>query len=47
MTVLIAEDAGVAPAEVEAWVRALVSPGVEVEAHYGGQAAPALAIGVE
>jgi dihydroxyacetone kinase-like predicted kinase len=47
VTVLIAEGAGVAPAEVEAWVRALVQPGVEVEAHYGGQAAPALAIGVE
>ncbi|MGE0026523.1 MAG: DAK2 domain-containing protein [Thermoleophilia bacterium] len=47
VTVLIGEGAGVAPDEVEAWVRALVPPGVEVEAHFGGQRAPALAVGVE
>ena len=47
VTVLIGEGAGVAPAEVEAWVRALVPPGVEVEAHFGGQTSPALAVGVE
>ena len=47
VTVLIGEGAGVSPDEVEAWVRALVPPGVEVEAHFGGQAAPALAVGVE
>jgi len=47
VTVLIGEGAGVAPAEVEAWMRALVPPGVEVEAHFGGQASPALAVGVE
>ncbi|HMN98777.1 MAG TPA: DAK2 domain-containing protein [Miltoncostaeaceae bacterium] len=47
VTVLIGEGAGVSPDEVEAWVRGLVPPGVEVEAHFGGQAAPALAVGVE
>ncbi len=47
VTVLIGEGAGVAPDEVEAWVRALVPPGAEVEAHFGGQPAPALAVGVE
>jgi DAK2 domain fusion protein YloV len=47
VTVLVGEGAGVAPAEVEAWVRALVPAGVEVEAHFGGQTAPALAVGVE
>jgi hypothetical protein len=47
VTVLVGAGAGVAPAEVEAWVRALVPPGVEVEAHHGGQAAPALAVGIE
>jgi hypothetical protein len=47
VTALVGEGAGVAPAEVEAWLRALVPDGVEVEAHFGGQAAPALAVGVE
>jgi dihydroxyacetone kinase-like predicted kinase len=47
VTVLVGAGAGVAPAEVEAWARALVPPGVEVEAHHGGQAAPALAVGIE
>jgi hypothetical protein len=32
---------------VEVWLRAIVPPGVEVEAHFGGQGAPALAVGVE
>ena len=39
--------AGVPPPEVEAWVRGAAGPEVEVEAHDGGQARPALAIGVE
>ncbi len=47
VTVLIGEGAGVAPDEVEAWIRPLVPAGVEVEAHFGGQPSPALAIGVE
>ncbi|HTI33926.1 MAG TPA: hypothetical protein VL422_09645, partial [Miltoncostaea sp.] len=47
VTALVGEGAGVSPAEVEAWLRALVPDGVEVEAHFGGQAAPALAVGVE
>ena len=47
MTVLIGAGAGVAPPEVEAWVRAVAGPEVEVEAHEGGQARPALAVGVE
>ncbi|HET6692536.1 MAG TPA: hypothetical protein VFG74_16905, partial [Miltoncostaeaceae bacterium] len=47
VTVLIGEGAGVAPDEVEVWLRAIVPPGVEVEAHFGGQGAPALAVGVE
>ncbi len=47
MTVLIGDAAGVAPPEVEAWVRAVAGPEVEVEAHEGGQAGPALALGVE
>jgi hypothetical protein len=47
VTVLIGSGAGVAPPEVEAWVRAVTGPEVEVEAHEGGQAGPALALGVE
>ena len=47
VTVLIGAGAGVAPPEVEAWVRGAAGPEVEVEAHDGGQARPALAIGVE
>jgi DAK2 domain fusion protein YloV len=48
VTVLIGADAGVEPHEVEAWVReAAGAAGVEVEAHEGGQARPALAIAVE
>jgi DAK2 domain fusion protein YloV len=48
VTILIGADAGVEPPEVEGWVRALAAGGdVEVEAHHGGQPAPALAIGVE
>lgn len=47
VTVLIGAGAGVGTAEVEAWVRAAAGDGVEVEAHEGGQAAPALAVGVE
>ena len=48
VTALIGADAGVQPSEVEAWVRAVAGDAdVEVEAHLGGQAWPALAIGVE
>ena len=47
VTVLIGAGAAVAPPEVEAWVRGAAGPEVEVEAHDGGQARPALAIGVE
>ena len=47
VTVLIGAGAGVAPPEVEGWVRAVAGPEVEVEAHDGGQARPALAVGVE
>jgi hypothetical protein len=47
VTVLVGAGAGVTPAEVESWARALVPPGVEVEAHDGGQAWPVLAVGVE
>ena len=47
VTVLVGAGAGVAPEVVESWARALAGPGVEVEAHHGGQAAPALAVGVE
>ncbi len=47
VTVLVGAGAGVDPAVVEGWVRAVVGDGVEVEAHDGGQAAPVLAVGVE
>ena len=47
VTVLIGAGAGVAPPEVEAWVRGAAGPEVEVEAHEGGQPRPALAVGVE
>ena len=47
VTVLVGRDAGVATAEVEGWVREMAGDEVEVEAHAGGQAVPALAIGVE
>jgi hypothetical protein len=48
VTALIGARAGVQPSEVEAWVRAAAGAAdVEVEAHLGGQARPALAIGVE
>ena len=48
VTALIGDGAGVQPSEVEAWVRAAAGDAdVEVEAHLGGQARPALAIGVE
>lgn len=48
VTVLVGRDAGVDPVVVEGWVRAAAGDGdVEVEAHDGGQAAPALAVGVE
>jgi DAK2 domain fusion protein YloV len=48
VTALIGAGAGVQPSEVEAWVRAAAGDAeVEVEAHLGGQARPALAIGVE
>jgi dihydroxyacetone kinase-like predicted kinase len=46
VTVLIGAGAGVAPEEVEAWVRDAL-PGAEAEAHEGGQAAPALLVGIE
>ncbi len=46
VTVLVGSGAGVAPEEVEAWVRTAL-PGVEAEAHAGGQAAPDLIVGVE
>jgi hypothetical protein len=47
VTVLVGAGAGVDPAVVEGWARALAGEGAEVEAHAGGQAAPALAVGVE
>ncbi len=47
MTVLIGAGAGVTPSEAEGWVRAAAGRRVEVEAHEGGQARPALAVGVE
>ena len=48
VTALIGAGAGVAPHEVEAWVReAAGHADVEVEAHVGGQPRPALAVGVE
>ncbi len=48
VTALIGAGADVLPSEVEAWVRAAAGDAdVEVEAHLGGQARPALAIGVE
>ena len=48
VTALIGAGAGVQPSEVEGWVRAAAGDAeVEVEAHLGGQARPALAIGVE
>ncbi len=48
VTALIGAGADVRPSEVEAWVRAAAGQAdVEVEAHLGGQARPALAIGVE
>ena len=48
VTALIGAGADVLPSEVEAWVRAVAGDAdVEVEAHLGGQARPALAIGVE
>lgn len=47
ITILVGADAGVDAAEVEAWARAIAGPGVEVEAHDGGQPTPALAVGVE
>jgi hypothetical protein len=48
VTVLVGAGAGVEPAQVEAWVREAASgAAVEVDAHHGGQAAPALAIGIE
>jgi DAK2 domain fusion protein YloV len=47
VTVLVGAGADVSPPEVEAWVRAAAGPQVEVEAHEGGQEAPALAVGVE
>jgi DAK2 domain fusion protein YloV len=47
VTVLVGAGAGVEPHEVEAWVREVAGTAVEVEAHLGGQAGPALAIGVE
>jgi hypothetical protein len=46
VTVLIGAGAGVAPDEVEAWVRTAL-PGAEAEAHDGGQAEPALLVGIE
>ncbi|MDX6554614.1 MAG: fatty acid kinase [Miltoncostaeaceae bacterium] len=46
VTVLIGAGAGVAPEEVEAWVREAL-PGAEAEAHEGGQSAPALLVGIE
>ena len=47
VTLLIGADARVSPPEVEAWVRGVAGPEVEVEAHEGGQRRPALAVGVE
>lgn len=47
VTVLVGRDAGVDAVVVEGWVREMARDDVEVEAHAGGQAAPALAIGVE
>jgi uncharacterized protein len=47
VTVLVGAGAGVEPPVVEGWARALAAEGTEVEAHAGGQAAPALAVGVE
>lgn len=46
VTVLIGARAGVAPEEVEAWVRGAL-PGAEADAHEGGQSEPALLIGIE
>ncbi len=48
VTVLVGSGAGVDPAVVEGWVRAAAGDdAIEVEAHEGGQASPALAVGVE
>jgi len=47
VTVVVGRDAGVEPAVAEGWVRAVAGDDVEVEAHAGGQAVPALAVGVE
>ncbi|WP_217914036.1 DAK2 domain-containing protein [Miltoncostaea marina] len=47
VTVLVGAAPAVDPAVVEGWVRAAAGAGVEVEAHAGGQAAPALWVGVE
>ncbi|MGD9695500.1 MAG: DAK2 domain-containing protein [Thermoleophilia bacterium] len=46
VTILVGARAGVTPDQVEAWARA-AGGDVEVEAHLGGQARPALAVAVE